>query len=98
MNSTEHRIPSLFSIVLFLTAVFGHFGYVRAGQAFDAEKSLVYLTADSVPNCIILSGVGVHASQQEIDSKVCDQYRQEGYDCVSVEETRPCKTGHGTAV
>ena len=48
MNSTEHRIPSLFSIVLFLTAVFGHFGYVRAERTYDAEKSLVYLTADSV--------------------------------------------------
>ena len=48
MNSTKNRIPSFFNIVLFLTTFFGHYGYVRAEQNSDAEKSLVVLTLDSV--------------------------------------------------
>ena len=43
MNSTIHRIPSLFSIVLFLTTFFGHYGYVRADETSD---SVIYEMAE----------------------------------------------------
>ena len=49
MSSTRHHIPSVFSIVLFLTTITGgHYGYVKAGQTTDPENSPVVLVLDSV--------------------------------------------------
>lgn len=49
MNSTRHHLPSVFSIVLFLSTIInGHYGYVRAEQTSDTDYSPVALALDSV--------------------------------------------------
>ena len=51
MNSTRHHIPSIFSIVLFLTTFFGHCGYIRADEASDSvsyEMAEIEVTAARV--------------------------------------------------
>ena len=55
MNSTIHRIPSLFSIVLFLTTFFGHYGYVRADETSDSviyEMAEIEVTASRVKTAL----------------------------------------------
>ena len=49
MNSIRHNLPSVFSIVLFLSTIInGHYGYVRAEQTSDTDYSPVALDFDSV--------------------------------------------------
>ena len=49
MNSTRHHIPSVFSIVLFLSIIIdGHYGYIRAEKTSDTDDSPVALALDSV--------------------------------------------------
>ena len=55
MNSTRHRIPSIFSIVLFLTTIGGHYGYVRADETSDSvfyEMAEIEVTAARVKTAL----------------------------------------------
>ena len=55
MNSTIHRIPLIFSIVLFLTIFFGHYGYVMADETSDSvfyEMAEIEVTASRVKTAL----------------------------------------------